>query len=177
MNRSNIVMFIAIIIMLMVIVAYYTTRTESYSQIIEGLWIASEDFCKRSDLGGMLIYIGPKISSSPETRMAYVIMYVSNSVLTSKSVKIIISDNIIPCGFGYGLIHKTITFDELELDDMKSNNNNFNISDIMPNKLDVEIDIPHGKMIWKAYEAESDEFNDSSKTEKTIYAELFKSNS
>jgi hypothetical protein len=114
---------------------------------MEGLWIASDEFCNKSEIEGMLLFIGPRTGFLNESRRAYLIMYAENKIVINEKLTMHIS--------GYGNIWP-IRGDvccDVELD-------NKTLEKFMPAELTMKVNIGSGSMILE---------NDS-----TVYAELHK---
>lgn len=153
----SIILAVVIILIWVVSVSRQNAELESY---IEGMWIAGEDFCKRADIDGMLVYIGPTESFGmmQQTRRAYIIMHSNGVVITTKNVDITMSGITINPIMDHTIVR------ELSITDLDDNDgpNEINIDDIMPTEMNCEICIYEGRMSWIDDEG-------------TSYAELFKS--
>ncbi len=144
---------IAVLFLLIIIIIWcYTRKNNSkiYNDLMEGLWIANDDFCNRSEIDGMLVFIGPSDDGwfSSENRRIYIIMNASNKIALNEKFEMNLS------GFGLGGSNINKTFKLTDLSGKKSS--------IFPAEMIMKLDLGLGKMSW--------EFDD------TTYAELYKDN-
>lgn len=130
---------------------------EDFDNLMNGMWMASDDFCKRSDIDGMLIYIGPaERAFLTNTRKAYLIMHAEGAIVAAKNIDIKFSGiSVSPISpFEYT---RTIT-----LTDNDDEDSPIQLEDMMPTTLKCITCVSQGSMIWVDDEG-------------TSYAELFKS--
>lgn len=166
-NNQYIIASIVLVVILIIMYNAYTIKSAA-DNLLEGMWVASEEFCNESEIDGMFIYIGPPDSSKWE-RKAYLIMHADNAVITNKKLLINYSNGSIFDYFNplisgldfYGSISIKEDKDDDELDGI-SEAGEIPLSEIMPSDMEVELDMTTGKMIWAA--------------DDTIYARLFKDN-
>jgi hypothetical protein len=150
--ESNMFYIVAIVIVLILVFGYYYYTQNSKSpdfvyKYLDGLWVGDEEFCKRADIEGMLVYI--LTTKDPKVKKASIIMYANNMVVENKVV--------------------ILTFDESEkIDDYENISLELKIKqkgnklEIMPKEQDVVLNMVTGKMVWKK--------------DDTSYAELTKDN-
>jgi hypothetical protein len=155
-----------IIILLILLVTLVTTnhckQTAHVDEYLQGLWIADEDFCNDSEIDGMLIYIGPETEGY---RRAYLIMYQNNAIIAEKKIHMHLSSYIPKAWFAsdiyYNIHIKDADVSELD-DDNAQSVSEIKLSSIMPNQMNLTLNLANGCMTW-----ESDE---------TVYAKLYKDN-
>jgi hypothetical protein len=174
-EKYGIEIIIALILLIIIIVIYNARENKKISNdILEGLWNGDENFCNKSQIDGMMVYIGPIISNGwdprCQERKAYLIMYANNSIIANKKFNIVLQesflDKINP--FIKSNLYKTIyLYDEspeeqleAEVDDISL----IHLSKIMPLIQNMELNLITGKMTW------------SDPNDETVYAELYKDN-
>ena len=141
---------VLLIILILIIMLYnYNVNSKMYNNVLEGMWSATEEFCKKSEIDGMIVYIGPK--QKLNKRKAYLIIHSDNTIISSEEMTI-------STGIGFpGFLAQSKTTRKIKIEtDL----------DIMPDDLIMELDYT-GKMIWRA---ENDD------GEMTSYADLLKDN-
>jgi hypothetical protein len=144
------VLLLGIIVILICVLVYIYNKCNKYTKdFITGLWVANKDFCQRSGINGMLLYIGDESAVRP----AYMIVYTDNVVVMSQKMDLTINLDIIK------------NVGTLEIDPLDDDNKT-NISDMMPLKQHITIDFVKGKMLWQ--QKKDDEL--------ITYAELYKDN-
>lgn len=143
---------LSIIIVLILIYNIYISN-KIVNDMLEGLWESTEEFCHDSKIDGMLLYIGPALSSFWINRKVYLIMYANDAIIINK--KFNISNSCIINPFIQEKINLTFFLeddkkaDEVLDDESITDESIINIKTIMPTEQSVEINIPLGKMIWK----------------------------
>lgn len=152
--------FVAVICVLVIIIFVMFVNnknynSELYDQYIQGLWIADEDFCKRSDIDEMMVYVGPLVESY---RKAFLMMYSGDKVMVAKQFQIEAEDDNILQQFKISdIMKKNITLS----DDSEDAIMNIYIADVMPEDLIMEMSIKEGRMTWMS-------------DDETVYANLYK---
>ena len=142
----------AIIIVIILIILWYINMREIvtiYDEIMEGLWIANEEFCASSDIDGMLVFIGPRIGYFSETRKVYIIMFAGNKIAVNEKIEIEISNPFILPILANKIQRQILIVSK-------------NVEKIMPKSMTLTLNIGSGSMTWE--------------TEDTVYAELYKDN-
>lgn len=161
---------ISILIVLIFIIIYNVYTTNSFlNEFYEGLWSAPDYFCEKSQIDGMMIYIGPKMNGE---RKAVLIMYGGGVIVANKKFTVVFHDSIFNkinpfvrtkiCGRLYLYDeNENKSEDDLieEIDDIATTS----LSKIMPLEQNFELNIAEGKMTWTSDDG-------------TGYAELFKDN-
>jgi hypothetical protein len=180
----QIAVVLAVFVILILVINVYI-RQQIYNSFIRGHWVANEEFCKKSDLDGMLLQIGPS-SGWWEERLGYLIMYGGGSIIINKRFNISIRGSILDYLNPYtnNVYVKSLRLadfnedgsicaidkpdDIMEIQDESVDDaSNVRISKIMPPRLRAEIDIAKGQMIW---------YGPGNDGEDTIYAELYRDN-
>lgn len=150
------IIFVLLIILLLILIFY---NGYSYKNIIDnfldGLFVISDEFGKKSELDGMLLYIGYNEDS---LKKAYLVMHGDGMVLMDKKIEI----NFQSFDFKNLIVMDKI-YKKIEIIDNDTDNTELNMKDIMPLELNCEIDISKGRMIW----LDDDD---------TVYAEFYKDN-
>jgi hypothetical protein len=133
-NKKTIIIASVIVLIIIFVLIWYVNHTgvlEIYDNFMEGLWIASDDFCKRSDIDSMLLFIGPRES---DTYKAYMIIFAENKIALNEKLEIRMPY--------WGMIAQNDIENQLDI-------NNESLGKIMPLKLSAKIDIGNGKMVWE----------------------------
>jgi hypothetical protein len=189
-NLSTLIACLVIILIVMIYGAY--RQNDQVSTYLTGMWNASDSFCQKSELDGMLLYIGPADTIFSKTRTAYLILYANNSVIVSKKIKI---------EFGYSFeflpsqtIDITITLYDIDQDDNpiwypdnelsemedETHPDNIRLSKFMPQSMACELSIVDGRMKWigddNLEETSREDREDAEERNGTLFAELFKDN-
>lgn len=152
------VVIIALIILLAIAIKNGSDLSHHTKDLLTGLWVGDPEFCNKSDIDGMMLYIGPDVGDS--THKAYLIMHSNNSVILQKTINMTVS------GASPNLfVSRTITR-SLELSD-SDDDSDMSITSIMPLNQVLTIDTVLGKMTWTGLD-ESDK--------ECVYAELYKDN-
>lgn len=174
-----IVLFIIIVIIMFVNVR---TRANMYDTSLRGLWAASDDFCQRSEIDGMMVYIGPASGWSGYRRVVLT-MYADGVIIIYKTILAKFSGGI---GDYISPFMSNTAYRDLELFDIGENgeptvaSDNINdladiqdesnddvtqirISKIMPPNMEVEIRFDQGCMKWIGEDGK-------------VYAELYRNN-
>jgi hypothetical protein len=143
------------------------------SDLFEGLWNASDEFCKKSEIDGMMIYIGPLINFYSNKRKAYLIMHSENNVVVNKKFEISFSSglsSIITSLFVTNTFYKNVYLYDTELESNSDVNDSSSIplTEIMPLEQSVKIIVSDAHMIWTGIGKKD--------TEET-FADLYKSHS
>jgi hypothetical protein len=125
MNRLRILL---IVLVLILIWSFYSTLC-LYSSFLEGLWTATEAFCKRAEIDGMMIFLGP---SSCLKRKAYMLIYSENSVLASRNLELIFMPQFLPA-------LRTSLFLSVSTQEEDS---------VLPSRLTAELYLAEGRMLW-----------------------------
>lgn len=142
-----IVIALAIVIVLLVIVIVWNIhQTElTYQSTLNGMWIASTEFCNKSDIDGMMLYI----NSSGSKCSAYLIMYANNVIILSKNIEI--SFAWTP-NLPNSILTKTAQIYEVISEDEPESKLDFNT--IIPRNQTITLDISAGHMTWSSYDPE-----------------------
>jgi hypothetical protein len=117
------------IIVLLLVWIYYSQHRD-WNTFCEGLWIAGDDFCVRSDIEGMMIYIGPNIETWCEKRKAFMIVYTNHTVV---SCSLLLTIN------GLCSRKKISVEPDADADSQPS---------ILPENLSAVVSMASGKMTW-----------------------------
>lgn len=187
--KNNLFTFALIVIVIIIILYNVYTNSKIINDQIEGLWIADEDFCNRTQIDGMMLYIGPiesdwsNLSNNKQShvtlasinpiyseRKAYLIMYSNDSIVANKKFNMVIQNSVIDllpfikqnC---YKKIQLYDTDESDELSDKLQDEDDIScipLKKIMPLTQSITINFAEGKMIW--------ENND------VIYGEFYKDN-
>lgn len=139
-----------ILIFLFIVYFYIISSVNTlYYNFLEGLWIATESFCHKANIDGMILFIGA--SDNKLGRSSYLIMYSDDKVVVDTKINIIFGSSIFP------------DLSERKIDIILNlNNKKVNLNDVIPSNLECEISIDDGKMIWSK--------------DDTVYAEFYKDN-
>ena len=161
--NKNTIILISIIIIILILLFYnlhiYNTLVDNF---LSGLFIANDEFSKRVELDGMLLYIG---LNNDSIKKAYIILHGEGVVLVDKKINIEFLDtifnkfNLLISDKIYKKIHITDSISETDPDPKLTSE----IKEIFPSILNCEIDIPQGKITW----TDDDD---------VVYAEFFKDN-
>lgn len=136
--------FALIIILIIFIIYNYIEHNKYFKETLEGLWVADENFCRRSEIDGMLVYIGP-YSSETGDHSAYSIMYIGDVIVNKKfTIKFKFSTTIPSFEKTGNILLETQENEKLD----------------MPKEQNCVINLIDGKMTWS--------------TDEKNYAELFK---
>lgn len=153
-----IVLFEVVVVIILVIVLIWNSRqvTHVFQSNLAGMWIASNEFCERSGIDGMMVYIGPDIGGYHK---AYLIMYSNNTVVLSRAIEIRFGMSM-PKLFMNPVITKTITLSCQDPDE--------SLDEIMPEKQTLTMDLTCGRMEWTAWDDEQEDYRQ--------YAEFYRDN-
>lgn len=152
---------VVIVVLIVLVVWNYTNTNGIFYNMLEGMWIASDEFCKKSDIDGMMLYIGPP---SGRTCKAYLIMYSNNTIILQKQIEI---------AFGFSLgssiiqndIVKAACITEIE---PETPDDQLTLDTILPKDQTIHLSIAQSKMVWSALDPEQEEI--------IQYAEFYKDN-
>ena len=177
--KNNAVLLAVIIILFIIIIHNNVIIYKIYSNQIEGLWMAPESFCKQSDIDGMLVYVGPRINSSLlscEKRKICLIIHGNNTTIAYKKIEISMTSplSMIISPFSNKSVWsrmakiKDVTLEvadpEIDIMDESDDVTTIPLNKIIPNCLNIMINLNEGKMVWTGEEDE------------VTYAELYKDN-
>lgn len=178
-SKYSLEIIIALVLIIIVILFYNVYITNKiYNDLYEGLWIADEDFCSKSQIDGLMIYIGPVYKSisgldpRSQERKSYLIMYSNDSVIANKKINIVLQgsifDKINP--FTKQKMYKRIYLYDSEKDNISDQIEEeiedvsmISLKKIMPLVQNAEINISEGKMTWTGDDG-------------IVYADLYKDN-
>lgn len=166
------------LVLIIIIILFYNSYISNKicDDFIEGLWIADDNFCSRSQIDGLMVYIGPSESGwDPRCRerKAYLVMYSNDSVIANKKLNLTFQgsfiDKINP--FSKQIFYKKLYLRDPDSDGDVSEQIEEEIEDvsmislkkIMPLVQNVEINISDGKMTWSGDDG-------------VVYADLYKDN-
>ncbi len=124
---NNLIGYSLVLIIICLLVYMWHTDRKNWAIFCEGLWIAGDDFCSRSDLEGMMIYIGPDLGGSHK---AFMIMYTDKNVV-SQSLLLGIS--------GFGCRRKIKVQPDPDSDTAET---------VLPEVLTARISMAAGRMVW-----------------------------
>lgn len=180
-------LIIAIVIALVVMVIYYNySMYNLYSHQIEGMWVAPESFCKESDIDGMLVYVGPKLSSAMgrEKRKVCLIMHGNNVTIAYKKLEIVMGSPIMNMLIPFtGVPSKwsrsakvsddsgEVADPEIDIMNESDDASTIPLEKIMPENITITVDLNEGKMTWTGPPLKR-----SDDSEERTYAELYKDN-
>lgn len=188
-QHSFTIAIVAVVVILLILVCNVYLRRQIYNSVIQGHWIANEDFCKRSGIDGMMLQIGPNLSSWREERLGYLIMHGGGAIIINKRFGIRMTGSIFDYinPFTSGSMTRGLKLFDLDADgnlcsddadnplleiqdESLEDPSHVRISKIMPTTLRAEIDLSSGCMQWfgKSDDPQSDE--------ETSYAELYRDN-
>jgi len=185
--------FVAVVVVLLIIVIHNNMVVyKIYSNQLEGLWTAPESFCKQSDIDGMLVYVGPPLSSSilsSDRRKVCLIIHGNNTTIAYKKLEIKMSSPFMDIVLPFVGISSKWSRAANVIDDTKElSNPEVNIMDesddvstiplekIMPDRVTITVDLNEGKMTWVGRPLLSSRRKDSENSEDVTYAELYKDN-
>jgi hypothetical protein len=124
---------------------------------LRGLWVSDDDFCTKVGIDGILLYIGEETESLFQvTHKAYLIIHADGSVLVERRINISYYKHIV-CISNY---EPTINIQLEDDTSLLRKNDPINMDDIMPNQMNIELNMNSGCMHWS---------NDD-----TVYAKLYK---
>jgi hypothetical protein len=190
-SMSGTNMIIAVITIILIIIIMYNLQTyKIYSSQIEGLWMAPDSFCAESDIDGMLVYVGPSLGGGimgSEKRKACLIMHANNATIAYKKLELNMSsvgiNLLIPFGINTSWSRKTRVEDDTEevsdpdidIMDESDDASTIPLEKIMPNRINITIDLKEGKMTWTGKPLPNASRSEQ-KEDKITYAELYKDN-
>lgn len=159
-------MAIIFIIILMVIIS--KNRSVSYDILntgVTGLWMGDPEFCRKSEIDGIMIYIGPKIEDLGAHK-AYMIMYANNAIILQKSIQISIAT---PSGLGLFTALEIESNIILNDDDSLSSEqtDSQSLAGIMPLNQQMKYSPTLGKMTWTGLDDDG---------QSVVYAEFYRDN-
>ncbi len=125
---NNWIGYSLILIIVCLIIYFWYTNQKNLNIFYEGLWIAGDNFCSRSDLDGMMIYIGPKLEKN--TRKAFMVLYTDSNVISQQLILTI-------SGFGS---RKKIK--------IQCDPDSDHIETILPELLVAYVNMTTGHMVW-----------------------------
>lgn len=154
-----IILCLAIVIVLLVMVVVWNIRQTAltFDSTLNGMWIASTEFCNKSDIDGMMLYI----NSSGSKCSAYLIMYANNVIILSKNIEIAFAWTP---NLPNSILTKTAQIYEVISEDEPQDELDFN--SIIPRNQTITLDISTGHMTWSSYDPEQDDI--------VQYAEFYK---
>lgn len=157
---------IFIIILMMIAIKNRNTQYDMLSQGITGLWMGDPEFCRKSEIDGIMIYIGPRLEDL-KVHKAYMIMYANNAIILQKSIQISISASLGTGIFATSEIESDITLsDDDGLADGQSDDNQ-SLAGIMPLNQQLKYSPTIGKMTWTGLDDDD---------QPVIYAEFYRDN-
>lgn len=144
MSEVIIVLTLIIVLLLCVIMWNNQQNEATMNKALEGMWVASNDFCNRSGIGSMLLYIGPvaKVTS------AYIIVLSKDTLILDERIDLHIKE--FPILIQSQEVNKSLEIESESLEEM------------MPRYQQLILNIGEGKMTWKGI------------GEPTVYAEFYK---
>lgn len=83
MNKLQLFQAITLILIVLLVVMWYNI-SRLQTDFLEGMWIADEDFCAKSDVDGIMLYIGSGYSE----HKCHLIMHANNKVIVNTSFHI-----------------------------------------------------------------------------------------
>jgi len=131
------IILIAIIVVLL-IACFYLYKTSNNNpdfiyNYLDGLWIADDEFCKKSGIDGIMVYIVP--TDNAKIKKASLIMHTNNNIVENKVI--------------------TLNFEDLKNKDYENVKLNLEIESeteidyIMPDEQTVTLNITTGTMTWE----------------------------
>lgn len=150
---SYYVLVIVVIILLIYAGFCIAEDRQQMGEFYEGLWVASDEFCARAKIDGMMLYVGKPLNGlALSTRFkAYLIMYTDNKVIVNKHLDLTFRDvSIVPGSRTVGLYV------------VDTDKNDPELSEIMPDELTADVSIATGKMTWRADDTTYAEFHKDS---------------
>jgi hypothetical protein len=158
-RRSTVAIAVILIIILIVFWCLHSNRTSNHNALssgITGLWVGDADFCRKSEIDGIMIYIGKPID---KIHKAYIIMYANNAIIMQKSIELCIMSAVVTSSNNSNLVGTVkITEDEKQDDDSTL------LSSVMPSNQTICWQPAIGKMTWTGSDDD------------TIYAEFYRDN-
>lgn len=118
--------YILIAVLIIILIYYIYLYEQWYSSSICGMWEATEEFCTKSELEGMHLMIG---EPSRGKHKSCIIMTSDNQVALDETFDLRFSWSL------PSVTHGLTIWLDLE-------------SDLIPNKLECDIDFASGKMVW-----------------------------
>jgi hypothetical protein len=148
---------IALTLVLLIILLWNSNQENKlfYSNL-EGMWMASNAFCNKSGIDGMMLYIGPDVGGYHK---GYILMYSGDAVVVSRAIELRFSYSL-PGVLFKSIFTKTATINAQADEDP--------ITDIMPENQTIKMDLSRGCMEWTAW--------DSDQAEHVQYAEFYRDN-
>ena len=119
---------ISVIIIIVILLVWNKTNQRTMNEFIQGMWIAPDEFCNQSDIGGMIIYIN--------NNKGYLVIHDNNAVLASGVFKLNYTAR--NC-LNPSNIKGTVAVEKEEID----------IDEIWPKNMNLEINMGTGCMIWQ----------------------------
>jgi len=119
-----------------------SSQNTQLDTFIEGMWVASDEFCSRADIDGMMVYIGPAedFGVFEQTRRAYIIMHSDGVIIAAKNIEISMS------GFLMSPVPVSLNYKSITLTDMSDDKTS--LDNIMPTSMQCELEMSQGKMSW-----------------------------
>lgn len=142
---------IGVIIILLILLIIYFLKVSWETIILDGLWHAEDDeFCRKAEIDGMMLYIGPQTGTFRLSVPAYLIMYADNRVIVNK---------VFTLDFGpaWGALfqpwnmvmkRRVTLHEENEQGEVLPETDNTPLADIMPETLTSECDLLKGHLKW-----------------------------
>lgn len=181
---------LAVIVILFIIIIHNNMNMyKIYADQLEGLWSAPESFCKQSDIDGMLVYVGPALSSSvlsSEKRKLCLIIHGNNTTIAYKKLEIKMSAPVIDIIVPFiGISSKwsrtakvtddtnEIATPEVDIMDEADDVSTIPLDKIIPERITITVSLNEGKMTWTGAPLTRSK---NSEPCDVMYAELYKDN-
>mgnify|MGYP001346132316 CR=1 FL=1 len=148
-RENKILVAVAIIFIIILIVIMIKNRSIQHDVLnigITGLWMGDPDFCRKSEIDGIMIYIGPKIEGI-DAHKAYIIMYADNAIILQKSIQISVAPTTSFSLFATTEFESQITLsdDDSSTDDQSDSQS---LAGIMPLNQQMKYSPVSGMMTW-----------------------------
>jgi hypothetical protein len=135
-NKHSFILLIVAIVLLIVIILtwiYFTWCVgHIYDATLEGLWMANDNFCAKSDVDGMLLFVGPR-NGFFDSRNAYIIIYANDKIVLNE--KLVMSLSAWPAS---DYVEKKVSFSGTD------------IEKIWPAGMKMKLDVGAGHMILES---------------------------
>jgi hypothetical protein len=150
-----------IIIVLLIMVWRGTTTTQLLHDGIMGMWLADENFCAKSEIDGMMIYIGPNESG---VHNAHLLLYSNNAIIAQCDLTINVRPHIYT---NFNNISRMTATATLASSDYDNNSDAIDLETIMPLQQTLVYEPATGHMTWTGLDRDGKE---------TLYADFYRDN-